>query len=110
MSNYTLRDASRDPSFFNGKIDVKVAFPFLILTVFPSWFNLFLCLLLIVFFGVLGFFGIKVPVFIKMIGRKFRGKKVYARPWWLRARWAVDAKNVEQGKSAFANVKTGIKE
>lgn len=105
MIDYTLRDASREPSFFNGAIDVKVALPFFILAVMPSWFNFFLCITLVIFFSVLGFFGIKIPIFFKMIGRKLRGKKVHARPWWMQAKWALDAKEIEQGKSPFESVR-----
>jgi intracellular multiplication protein IcmT len=79
------RDASRKASIFG--IDARAYFPVFIWIVSPSWKTFYLSLASIVVFAALGKFGYTVPVAIRLIQQRARGRWCHARPWWVRRRF-----------------------
>lgn len=74
------RDTGLKPEFFG--VDASAAAPFLLFIVHMRVWTLLLALLTVAVLGVLGRFGLTIPVFKNMLARKLAGRVVVARPWW----------------------------
>ncbi|MFM8454561.1 MAG: IcmT/TraK family protein [Gammaproteobacteria bacterium] len=81
VDTYHWRDSARTAKFFLG-IDARASFGLLAVIVYWSTTTLYIGLTCMLFFGILGWFKISIPVFFRLVRVFLAGKYRPSKPWW----------------------------
>ncbi|GIK74407.1 MAG: phosphoesterase [Chloroflexota bacterium] len=79
------RNAGKTPRILG--IDARAIFPIAFWLLHMRTWTFILAMIGIAIFAVLERFGYTVPVFLRFIKHKLRGRTLHARPWWVRRRF-----------------------
>ncbi|WP_061800678.1 IcmT/TraK family protein [Serratia ficaria] len=76
------RDAGRRLEI--GGVPIVAFLIYLVWCRYPSFMTLGICSGILVFFGILSYFGWPLSVLLQRLLHMIRGKKKSGRPWWYR--------------------------
>lgn len=80
-TNAHWRDSARRPKFYF--MDANAAFPLLLFLLHIKLWTFVLTIGTVIFFVILGRFGLSIPIFKRLVISTIAGPLRIARPWWI---------------------------